>query len=327
MMKGQTFSIHLACAKTLPLLVGLVIVGASIAFPGHLHAEDAQASQSALAVSPAIVEEVLDPGKPVEFTVRVNNITNFPLPIKGTAQSFTVQSEELEKTERSRLDVSQWIHIDEPDFILQPKQTRTVKGSIIPPKDAPPGGHYATIFFQPLVPSEALTPSTAYLNAKVGVLTFLVVKGEMTQGAGFKSGLKTDSWISRGPAKFTFSIHNSGNVHLMPQGRLVIYDWRGARVTTLELPSKIILPNATKEYLLEWSAPHALGKYRAELEVSYGDQQEKLAKSTVMFWVMPWFEIIGGSLLLGLLAFFVIKTRHRWSKTWRVLRGKDIRFH
>jgi hypothetical protein len=283
--------------------------------------EDTKASQSALAVSPAIIEEVLTPGKPTEFTLYVNNVTNFPLPVKATVRDFIVQSDNLEKTERARLDASRWFIINEPDFILQPKQTRTITGSILPPADAVPGGRYATIYFQPLVPQEVLGPSTAYLSARVGILAFLIVKGDIEQKAAFDKPLQAPGLVQRGPVVFTFSIANSGSVHSMPQGNLIIRDWRGRKVDTLKLPAGIILPGAAKEYGLHWGAGGSLGRYTADLEVSYGSENAKLQKMTVSFWVIPWAGLMGSTIILTLAGLFVRRTRRRWRKAWRVLRG------
>lgn len=282
--------------------------------------EEQSISKSALAVSPAIIEEVLTPGEPTSFTLQVHNVTNFPLPIKGFVKNLNVQSEELEKTDKERLDASQWFVIEEPDFILQPDQLRTVKGIIQTPADATPGGHYATIYFQPLVPEEALSPAMAYVNAKVGVLAFLIVKGDIEQKAELAEPLHTTGLVRHGPIKFTFAIRNTGNVHLMPTARLMIYDVRGRKVETLKTPIGLTLPNSTKQYTVEWKGGSRLGKYRAELVVSYGPENTELPKTTANFWIMPWIEILTISLLIAGIVWFVRKTRRRWRRTWKALR-------
>src|SRR4051812_36555916 len=68
-----------------------------------------QPVQSALSVSPAIIEETLTPGKNTSFTLHVRNITDSPLPVAAFARPFTVQSTQLEKTDHDRLDASQWL--------------------------------------------------------------------------------------------------------------------------------------------------------------------------------------------------------------------------
>jgi hypothetical protein len=307
-------------------LVVILLLLFSTLDTGHATARASESaapkSESALAVSPAIIEEVLSPGEPVPFTLLVNNVTNFPLPIKSFVRNLTVQSAELEKTEQSRLDASRWFTIDEPDFILQPNQVRTVKGVLHPPIDAIPGGHYATIFFQPLVPEQALSPSTTYISARVGVLAFLVVKGDIEQKAIFNSTLHTSRLIRHGPATFTFSIRNTGNVHIMPTGKLTIYDGRGKQAGVLDVPTSFVLPDSTKNYRLQWNPPRPIGKYKAELAVNYGIERVQLPKTNAVFWIVPWAEIGLGILAFSVGAIFIIKTRRRWRKAWRALRGQ-----
>lgn len=310
---------HKICKLLVIALLLLHLVGISDNPVVAQTKNEAASSQSALAISPAIIEQVLTPGKPVAFTVQVNNVTNFPLPVKGYVRDFTIQSAELEKTERARLDASQWFIIEEPDFILQPNQVRTVKGTIHTPADAPPGGHYATIYFQPLVPIEALSPTMAYVNAKVGVLAFLAVKGDIEQEAVLSRSLQTASLIRHGPIDFTFSIRNTGNVHLMPTGKLTIYDGRGRKVETLDTSIGIILPSTTKKYTMQWKSPPPIGKYRAELALSYGTEHIQMQKTSANFWVVPWIEILTTAVLLLLTVLFVRKTRRRWRRTWRAL--------
>lgn len=283
---------------------------------------DTSVSKSALAVSPAIIENILTPGEPSSFTVEVRNITGFPLPIKSFVRGLTTEdhTSDLSQDEKARLDASQWFAIEEPDFILQPNQSRTVKGVINTPADADPGGHYATIFFQPLVPAEALSPSTAYINARVGVLSFLIVKGDIDQGAEFKSGIQTSKLVRHGPIAFTFSVHNSGNVHLLPTGKVAIYDTFNKHVADLTIPPGVVLPNSSREYTMEWEGAGP-GKYRAELSIEYGADGQQLPKSSVGFWVVPWVGLLFSLIALGTGIFFVLKTRKRWQHAWQELRG------
>lgn len=288
------------------------------------HGQNDPAAKSALAVSPAIIEEVLEPGKPTPFALQINNITNFPLPVKAIVRDFAVQSETLEKTERARLDASQWFSIQDPDFILQPNQIRTIKGVISPPSDVVPGGHYAAIYFQPLIPQDALSPATAYINSRVGVLAFLIVKGDITQKADYDQALHAPSLVRHGPLDFTFSLQNTGNVHVMPTGTLTIYDWRNEQVAQLDIPPNVILPNSAKQYTIPWEARNTFGKYKAELAVAYGETTLPVTNVTV--WIVPWVELIIGSVVITVVIIFCAKTRHRWRKAWRTLRGHDMRF-
>lgn len=288
-----------------------------------LAAKEDPASKTALAVSPAIIEEVLEPGKPTAFTVKVNNVTNFPLPVKGFVKDMTIQGAQLDDAAKEKLDASRWFTIEEPDFILQPNQTRTVRGTIQTPADAAPGGHYATIYFQPLVPQEALSAATAYISSRVGTLAFLVVKGDIERKATLGKPLSASTHMGHGPVTFSFTLDNPGNVHILPSGSVVVYDWQGEKVGAFDIPPGLILPDTAKTYDFEWQPPQLIGKYTAGLTVRYDTDHPPLTSKSGDVFIMPWVEalilavVAAGGLLL------VAKTRRRWRSAWLVLRGKN----
>ncbi len=315
-------TVSLLCRRFVLTVALLTVLVAGTILPVEAQTADTTTvTQSALAVSPAILENILTPGEPSAFSVEVRNITNFPLPIKSFVRGLTTEAHtsDLSEEEQKRLDASQWFVIEEPDFILQPNQSRKVSGTIQTPIDADPGGHYATIFFQPLVPAEALSPSTAYINARVGVLSFLIVKGDISQSAELKKDLQTTKLVRRGPITFTFSVHNSGNVHLLPTGKVAIYKFN-MHVADITIPPGVVLPNSSREYTVEWEGAGP-GKYRAELSIEYGADGLQLSKSSVSFWIVPWVGLLFSLITLGVGVFFVIKTRRRWHHVWQELRG------
>lgn len=299
------------------MVIGLLVGAVPLA------AKDEPASQSALAVSPAIIEKVLEPGKPTGFAIAVNNITSFPLPVKGFVRDMTVQGMQLDEAAKEKLDASRWFSIEEPDFILQPHQARTIRGTINTPNDAAPGGHYATIYFQPLVPQEALSAATAYISSRVGALAFLVVKGDIERKAALSKSLSADAPMGHGPIAFSFTVTNTGNVHVLPSGAVTVYDWQGKKVGSLDIPPGLILPNTAKTYDFEWQPPQLIGKYTAELAVKYDASQPPLTAKSGNVFVVPWVEMAVTAALAAGAIFILAKTRRRWRKAWHVLRDKN----
>src|SRR3712207_6583056 len=78
--------------------------------------------KSAQSVSTAIIEQVLTPGEKKTLTLKVTNITDFPLPIAGTVKNFIPLEDRTGIPDTSLFDASKWFTLSEPDFILQPKQ-------------------------------------------------------------------------------------------------------------------------------------------------------------------------------------------------------------
>lgn len=305
---------------SLTLLVSIALPATAAAQPSPAHDPQTQSNKSALAVSPAIVEHVLTPDKKKEFTLRVTNLTNFPLPISGTVKNFVTLESVEDPKKQALYDASKWFTITEPDFILQPNQTRTVSISIQPPADAEPGGHYATIYFQPLLPSNALTPATSYLSARVGTLAFLIQPGELEEKLTMQS-FSSQAVHYMTPLDFKLSLQNSGNVHLSPNTTVEIRNWFGKKVDKITAPPGIIIPSTTKSISVSSNKSLFFGRYTATATTSWGSDK-KTSQINTTFWVIPWLSI--AVVITVLLVLFVgFRAKGRWKQAWRVLRGKD----
>jgi hypothetical protein len=279
--------------------------------------------QSALGVAPAIIEVVLEPGKTKETTVSVFNITNFPLPVKGNIRAFLNEDPLLnpEQTAKETFDASSWFKLEPADFILQPREKRDIKIIIVTPKKAEPGGHYATIYFQPLLPVEVLSPQTAYLTARIGVLVFLIVKGDLNEQASL-GNLQTASFRQFGPVDFKIPFKNEGNIHLMPSGEIVMSNFRGREVAKLSISPATVLPKTTKDLEANWNKKYLFGRFTAQAKILYGSENKKLESEPVKLWIVPWVPL---SLIIGLLTLFVtffILVRRRIFLAIKVLLGK-----
>lgn len=311
------------------LLAGLgmmaVLVGTLWYEPVHVRAATdtaAGAGKSALTISPAIVEHVTEPGEKKTYTLRLTNITDFPLPISGTVKSFFPLEEIQDPRMRALYDASAWFDITEPDFILQARQTRTVSVSITLPTDAEPGGHYATVYFQPLLPADVLTPSTAYLTARVGSLAFLIVPGDLDEKLSVAS-FSTPRFHGAGPVNFSASLKNTGKVHLAPNSKIVIRNMFGTQTASIGIDAGVVLPGTQKQLSAAWKSPGFFGRYTATYQAAYGADNRKLPVETVSFWVVPWLFLSLVIMPVLVVATVAVRTRGRWKRAWRILRGQE----
>lgn len=280
-----------------------------------------RASESALSVSPAILESVVTQEARTLKTINLQNMTAFPLPIHGQAAPFLAQ-ELLPTGSEATFDSSAWIKLEPADFILQPHAHQEVKLIIQPPAGVEPGGHYATVFFQPLIPAEALGPNTASL-ARVGVLTFLVVPGKIDERLTLGS-FTTNNFFRRGPIPLSLTLDNPGTIHLLPQITVNIKDkLLNREPTTLTLPPSAILPGTRKTFVATWEpSPFTLGFFQAELSVYYGSNTSPLT-ATTSFWLIPWIPILLLSLPLTLFVYLFIFNYRRVKLAWRVLTSHE----
>lgn len=306
----------------LPLPLATLVVGLAVFFyapSAYATQQQDQKSQLALGVSPAITELVLEPGQPKKFIVTVTNVTDTPLPIKASATSFQLQEEVADK-DRAIFDASKWIQAAEPEFILYPRQQKAIGITVTPPTKAEPGGHYATVFFQPLVPTEAVKSNVAPIGSKVGVLALFVVKGAIREAA--RVSLDVPLFSQHGPAGLRLHIENPGNVHFIPAGSVEIRNIWGGFVDTIPLPPTLILPKTTKTIPIKWDNKRRIGYYSAQAVIKYGTQQTLLTSGSRGFGIFPWLTLMIFFLSIGIVGFVLWYRWGRWRRALSALFGR-----
>lgn len=280
----------------------------------------AHASESALSASPAILEAVLDLKKPTETTLSIQNNTNFPLPIKGSSSAF-LATETIREKDKDTFNASRWISLEPSDFILQPNELKQVKVKINPPKDAEPGGHYATIYFRPLIPEDAVSRGGNVSLARIGILAMMIVPGDISPELT-QSPLSAPSWSSFGPIKFWSNLTNEGSIHLLPSSTLTIKNIWGHVVAELKPEPSLVLPHTTKEHNFIWEKKLGLGPYKATLTTNYATDQKPLISNTVTTYLLPWPLILGAFIILTIIYKIFIVNRRRLVLAIQVLTGK-----
>lgn len=310
--------------KRLVLVVACLVWLGQLGWAGLANGQGETRGQS-LAVNPAIMEQILEPGQPISSKIVITNISDVPIPIKASVSDFK-PNEDLEGVDDAGIYQAQtWFKIDEPDFILQPKQAREVRVLITAPLGAEPGGHYATVFFQSLIPEEFVSSDRVYLANRVGVLAFLVVKGDIKEKLAVGS-LAAPSLQQFAPVEFSLTLKNEGNVHVLPSGKLKIFNWRGKQIDEIVLKPGMVLPRTTREFRFVLDKAGPVGTYTARAEIAYGSDSQQLASATVRIWVVPWVLVLT-IVVVGLpLGWLLLRIKRRGRRVWRALRGRDARF-
>ncbi|GAI37810.1 unnamed protein product, partial [marine sediment metagenome] len=111
-----------------------------------------------LSVNPQIFELDVFPGEKHPKRINVGNLSEVAIPITVRVTDFTAAEDSGEMLfDESSQDPSfasrKWFEIENPNFILEPKETKKVHFTIEVPENAEPGGHYAVMLFEPRLPS------------------------------------------------------------------------------------------------------------------------------------------------------------------------------
>jgi len=265
----------------------------------------AQQNEIKLFVSPEMFELKVKRGELLSKKIKILNSSEVPVPIEVTATNFGAEEnsgtitffEEPIKRVGAEDDISfnprKWINIENPNFILDPKETIGVDFSIKVPENAEPGGHYAVILFEPKLPSYYFEPGTALKTIpKIGVLILFSVEVEGVKRAEtplvisefiipekFRlqklenlladiSGLfqkaqaenrELFSIVEKSELPFSLGIKNEDIVHIKPEGKLSILNSHNKIVGETEIKETTVLPGRTRKFPVEFK-PNLSGR-------------------------------------------------------------------
>lgn len=300
----------------------------------------------ALTISPPVMELESNPGQEVNEIIKLFNETDSQVVVYPTLANFKAVGEEgqpgfLEPTEITDYSLAAWIEIDKDPIQLAQGERKEIPFTVNVPLEAEPGGHYGAIFFGTQPPQSAEERTVIGVAGQIGSLVLLRVAGEIREEGqllefGIKDGKKYFTFL---PVDFYWRFENLGNVHLKPQGEILIKNLFGGISARIDVnkpkigTSGNVLPETIRHFEDSWVGREnqdygqgfwerlkqekenfAFGRYRADLTLDYGTQGKKV-QASVVFWVFPWHLMLVfglGFVILISLLIIGIKRYNQW---------------
>lgn len=290
------------------------------------------------------------PGTTLNTEIRLKNGGTKTEKLKVTLMKFSASGDEGKPAIADREpgdDYFDWVTFSPSVFDAAPNEWRTIKVRIDLPKTAAFGYYYAAAFSR--VDNPTPKAKTNVLLGSAAVLILAEAKVSNAKRAAnivsFTTSKKSYEFL---PSKFSIKVHNSGNVHLVPGGEIIIK--RGKKEVGKVPVNKAggnILPNSNRIFDASWNDGYPyysektengavvldkegkpvsslswnldklshlrIGKYTANLIMVYDDGTKDVPlEATVSFWVIPW-RLIGMALLILLVpagaVYFVMRRR------------------
>lgn len=272
-------------------------------------------SLQAITVGPVKLEYSVNPGDVIEGEVFVENEEKGIKTFYPVFERFT-EEDGIKSFAKEESDLSTWFKIVDSVTLPEGGQKR-IPFRIEVPQDASPGGHFAVMWWS-TAPSMFKAGEQVAIVTRAGILVYLRVSGDIKESAeilDFSSEHKS-FFLSQRPFVFNFLFKNNGNVHLKPQGEILMKNILGKTRESFEInPFGIqTLPQSKKTYQVKWEPKSfVFGLYRAELSLRYGEAGIPLNTS---FWSFIYdlksLIIFGSLVMLLLLAPFGIKKYNQW---------------
>jgi hypothetical protein len=290
-------------SRNITHLITIILVGISL--PGSIFAA------SGFSVSPLIIEYASEERDIINRDLTITNSTDKPIRLYASVHQIEVGDQTEVKdfvtpsmTDRAT-DITSWISITRARLELKPQGTLTVPLTIRVHPSTPPGTYHALIGF-------ASGPNRDEIEKKVkaGDAASVILKitiAENTREQIHIASFAADRFSVKPESNdFSFTVENTGDVPLTPQGEIIIYDTTGKELTAVPANSAGITIAPGERTVITEPLPfiNRIGRNKAYLSLTYG-QNSAAVFDTAFYYSMPWYYLAGLFTILTLFLSFI----------------------
>lgn len=275
--------------------------------------------KTGFAVTPPSFEINAKPGDVIQNTIKIENLNKAPLTIRARPQSFVAYGEGGQvaiSEDETTFSIISWVELEKAEQNIKPESFALYNFKLHIPKNAEPGSHYGAIVFSP-VKDTSVGGSGANVSQEIGALILIKIPGDVFESAELLSFNPEEQIVKTDEVKLIAQLSNNGNIHVKPYGYIAIYNLLGAKVKTIEVRGRNILPGS-KRLFEEKFKFNGFGFYTSELTLLYAGGG-KLLHSKTSFIILNLAKtgalIITGFIILLIIIIF----RKRFKKAMKIL--------
>ena len=268
-------------------------------------------------VEPGKTEIFLNKGesitKNIIITNRINKTVNFKLSTEdlvGTNDASTPIV--LMGDEVGPYSLKNFIKPEITEFSLNFGERIVIPVTVSVPLDAEPRGYYGALIVSnepDKLSDEGSTGAQGKTRiiSRIGSLFLVKINGEGKEEGrleDFKVSGPTKPFYEKKPASFEVIYQNTGNVHLVPYGKITVKNLMGMSIGSIPVDAYFVLPNSTRYREVVWDGNSFLfGRYTASLSLykGYGNEYQDMQ---ISFWVLPWKILV--PVFVGLIIFVTL---------------------
>lgn len=287
-----------------------------------------------LTVSPAFQEVILDQKeKKADFFVSITNTTGALVTLRITVfdfgsldesggVAFLGASSNLEK----KYALASWMRPEKDVLTLQPDETQKILVTIENRDSLGPGGHYGALTFKTEDTAvQNVSGDTVAVNQLFSTLVFVKKIGGEIYNLELK-GTEYQNNVAKFQDVVRLRFQNSGNVHVVPRGMVLVSDPLGRLVAKgiLNEESGLILPETIRAYpvRLKTLAPSLIpGRYTMEIAYRY-DGKDDFMTTSLQFDFIPLPAILAFLVFIATGGWYVAKRRRNTGEKM-ALSGSD----
>ncbi len=272
----------------------------------------------AINISPPRIELSGDPGTIINSEIKVLNDSLNRATYYTQVENFEAGDESgSPQFVQSKEGLAVWTKVTNTVTANAGEQV-TVPFSITIPKNAEPGGYFASIFIRTTPPSSEA--GEVSIGARLGSLVLLRVNGDIKEGVDILEFSSKDNkrFYTSLPVELYYRFQNTGNDRVKPEGDIVIKNLIGlkAKILNANRTEGSVLPQSIRRFEMSWVnggggqedvkteassrnsggffeevkyqiSHFAFGYYTANLDITFGENNNTAA-GKFRFFVFPW---------------------------------------
>ncbi len=265
-------------------------------------------------ITPVVANDKAKPRDIIKKELMLTNHTNRRIDLYLTVENIdpTGGAQEFVSPAASDLarSLANWIEITRGVIELGPQESRKIPYLIHVNLTALPGSYFARI----AVTEGARRPEAEWQEIGAELILNLEVLDDAKERLTLGGFTADDTIILGEEIGFSYNVENVGNRLLEPRGSIRIFNRRGEEVGSVPLNADgvEINPENKRQLATAWNASGRFGKYKAFLDLEYGENQLASVQDTLYFWVFPWKEILAtfvGIIVLAVIGTFIVHMR------------------
>ncbi len=269
-------------------------------------------------VSPLVIDRTVSPRESETVPITITNSTGGPVRLYATVNTINVDENGAitEFVEPSMVDttvtVTSWLQISRQRIELPAGETFTTELTLKIPAKIEPGEYHAFIGFP-----DASNRPEAEAQVATGNVPGVVVRiavGDDSFSLLRMSKFYIDRFITtKADRTAVITLANTGTQPVTPTGEIIFYNTKGIEVNAVPLTSESVTILEGGEASINVDLPSDLrfGKYKAFLNMQYGNNQTAQLQDTTFFYIIPIYHLLAIFMTLLVLALILALKVHR----------------
>ncbi len=264
-------------------------------------------------VTPLLIDLETEARDIITRDVTLTNTSDAVLTIYATVNEVAVDTTgEVKEFISPSMDdrttaITSWIEVTRGRIELQPGETEVIPVTLRVNPFAKPGEYHAFVGFVRTTKRPEAERVALSGNAD-GVIIKASLKEKTSDLLSIETFLIDRFILNEHQRTVVIDVRNGGEADVVPTGEIIFYNSRGEEVSALPVNSQLesVAAGAVKELRVEVPFKNELGRFKANVRLSYGANQQALVFDTTQFFMIPPTLAVG--IVIAIILFSVLVT-------------------